>query len=382
MLVYCLVALLVRGASAQDAPPPVVTRTESRAEWGLTRVEAVRFGRVALVDAPDGLRLDVRRLRETPMSVPTPTTEGRAPDVSGNSLVVSDFGESNRTPLGGYFGTFQRSPSSAVARVDHMADGRRALELTCRRQDAGFCGVWIQLYDFDAAPDARRYLDARAFSTLSFWIRGRVGGERLLLKVADARWEQREDALPVGDVATFLPAGRVDTMWQQAVVPLDRLPTRLRREALAMVVFEATALGTSTVEIGPVALSIRPDDLPPLLPPRTTGDTLAVPHKATWLWNTAELLADSAWRSAVLPFLEREGFDRVFLQLPGVPGTPSMPGELAIASTPGPCDRWWRPSRATVCACTHSTGTHGTRFPSSMPGYSPPSTTSSATTTR
>lgn len=330
MAIGVTATLLIRGATAQEAPPQIVSRTESRDAWGVDRLADLRFGRVALVAAPEGVRLDVRRLRETPVPIPPVSMEGRAPTGAGNIFVVSNFGESNRTPLGGYFGTFQRDPSRAEARVDRMADGRRALELICRVEGTGFCGLWIQLYDFEAAPEARRYLDARGFSTLSFWIRGRAGGEPLLLKAADAVWEQREDALPVGDVAAFLPTGRVDTTWQQAVIPLERLPVRLRREALAMLVFEATAPGTSTIELGPVALSVAPRDLPSLPDPQLAVEPTSVGHKATWVWNTAELLADSLKRSTMLAFLEREGFDRVFLQLPGVPDAPNVPGELAI----------------------------------------------------
>jgi hypothetical protein len=303
-----LVALVLREATAQEISPRLVSRTESREEWGVGRVADVRFGRVALVAAPEGVRLDVRRLRDTAPPIRPVRMEGRAPTVSGNSFV----------------------PSSAVAQVDRMPDGRRALELTCRHEETGFCGLWIQLYDFEAGPEARRYLDARQFSTLSFWIRGRAGGERILLKVADAEWEQREDALPVGDVAQFLPAGRVDTVWQQAVVPLERLPVRVQRETLAMLAFEVTVPGTSTVELGPVALSITPDDLPALPDPRISGKPIPAIHKATWVWNTAELLADPARQTAMLDFLEREGFDRIFLQLPGVPGDPRTPGELRI----------------------------------------------------
>jgi hypothetical protein len=256
--------------------------------------------------------------------------ESVAPPPVGNNFVVSDFAEGNRTPLGGYFGTFQRQPSSAQAVVGRLTDGRRALELTCHHEDTGFCGLWIQLYDFEAPPDARRYFDGRAFSTVSFWIRGRDGGEQVLFKVADAEWEQREDALPVGPVTEFLPTGRVDTIWQQAVVPIGRFPPRIRRATLAMLSFEVTEPGTSSIALGPVAFSLSPDSLPVLPEPTAAADSLQSVHKATWVWNTAELFNDSARRNELLGFLDRDGFDRVFLQLPGIPTVPSEPGELRI----------------------------------------------------
>ncbi len=329
---FLLLAALVHPqfVAAQDRPPPILSQAVSRQVWEIGGVEDVRFGRVALVEALDGTRLELRRLREKAPATPRPSTESVTPPFSGNNLVVSDFSQGNRTPLGGYFGTFQRAPSAADATVGRMSDGRRALELTCHHRVAGFCGMWVQLYDSEVAPDARRYLDARTFTTMSFWIRGREGGERLLLKVADAEWEQREDALPIGDVSDFLASGRLDKVWQRAVVPMDRFPPRIRRAMLAMIAFEATAPGTTTIEIGPIAFSLSPDPLPPLPPPEAADRPLGLQHKATWVWNTAELLDAPERRTSLLDFLEGDGFDRVFLQLPGVPDQPSVPGELAI----------------------------------------------------
>lgn len=39
-------------------------------------------------------------------------------------------------------------------------------------------------------------------------------------------------------------------------------------------------------------------------------------QKATWIWNTTQLLADTSERARMVEFLAAEGFDRVFLQLP------------------------------------------------------------------
>ena len=57
-------------------------------------------------------------------------------------------------------------------------------------------------------------------ATISFWVRGDQGGEEILLKVADDVWEAREDAVPIGEIGRFVPGGRIETEWQQAVVPL------------------------------------------------------------------------------------------------------------------------------------------------------------------
>jgi hypothetical protein len=197
-------------------------------------------------------------------------------------------------------------------------------------EGAGFCGLWVQLYDFEVPPQERSYLDARAFSTMSFWIRGRVGGERILLKVADEEWERREDAVPIGEVSAFLPSGRVGTEWQQAVVPMDRFQEGVRKDLLAMIAFEVLDPGSTTVDLGPMAFSLAPDPLPGLPARAALEQPVGVHHKATWVWNTLELLEAPNRMMSLFEFLQEEGFDRVFLQLPGIPDRPSRPGELAI----------------------------------------------------
>ncbi len=323
-------ALALAPASAAQTHRTILTQAVDGAEWAVGSVAHLRFGRVAVVAAPDGPRLEVRRLRDVIPTPPTLRIEGATPSFTGNNLVVGDFAQSNRSALGGYFSTFARAPSEGSATVGPTADNRRALTLSCDKADSGFCGLWIQLYDFEAAPDTRSYLDGTPFSTLSFWIRGHRGGERLLLKVADARRELKQDALVIGDLGDFLPSGRVDTAWQQAVVPLDRFPPRIDRATLALLVWEAVSQGRADIDLGRVAFSLRPTALPSLPEPTTEPSSSRPEHLATWLWNTRALLADSTHRDTLLDALAREGFDRVFLQLPDPPGQRGVPGEITI----------------------------------------------------
>lgn len=316
--------------SAQGTSPRLLSRAFPRQDWEISDIGDVRFGRVAVVEALEGPHLELRRLLNQAPASPSSDMKGHTPPFDGNSLMVSDFARGNRTPLGGYFGTFQRMPSSALATVAQGTDQRRALELTCQNQSPGFCGLWIQLYDFEAPLNERSYLDARGFSTLSFWIRGRAGGENILLKVADGEWEQREDAVPLGEVTDYLASGRLDTEWQQAVVPLDRFPGNIRRDLLAQVVFEVLGPGATSIEVGPMAFSLSPDPLPALPGPAEASQPSGPLRKATWVWNTAELLHAPPQMDSLLDFLEGEGFDHVFLQLPGIPDQPSEPGELAM----------------------------------------------------
>ena len=328
LLLGLLLTSLPSGAWGQERPPAILTVTVPVRDWGLTQISEVRYGRVVVVDDSSNRHLELRRLLpEAPTESP-PGERSSVPEFSGNNLVVADFSLSNRTPLGGYYGTFQRLPSVAHADVVRLADGRRGLELECKRRETGFCGLWVQLYDFETPRASRAYLDATSFSTFSFWVRGREGGEELLLKVADEAWERREDALPIGDVGEFLRSGRILTTWQQAVVPLHRFPVRIRRDLLAMMTFEVPVPGTTSVEFGPMAFSAEPSPLPPLPSPVREGSRVRPLEKASWLWNTADLLADPAHAAEVLGFLEAHGFDNVFLQLPADSAAPRILGEV------------------------------------------------------
>lgn len=325
-----LLLTLPPSAQGQERPTSLLTASVPAQEWGVLNLEEVRYGRVVVVEDSSTKHLELRRLlAEAPVSSP-PGSTSAVPEFSGNNFVVGDFSVSNQTPLGGFYGTFQRLPSSAEADVVRLPDGRRGLELHCDRRQTGFCGLWVQLYDFETPRASRAYLDTRPFSTFSFWVRGRQGGEELLLKVADEAWERREDALPVGDVGGFLPSGKIETTWQQAVVPLDRFPARIRRDLLAMVSFEVLIPGSTSVEFGPMAFSVEPGPLPPLPAPLPDEVPARQLEKATWLWNTVDLLADQAYATEVLDFLEDHGFDNVFLQLPGIPGADRILGEVPL----------------------------------------------------
>jgi hypothetical protein len=318
----CVILAGVTRASAQEVPQEVVPPSLSTAldDWGVPEPAAIRFGLIALIHEAAGPRLVPYKLSGHEPPRFQASAEGSTPPFDGSTLIVHGPGDGNRNRLGGFFNAFQGSPSRSEVTLATSPDGRRSLKLSLRREAKGFCGMWVHLFDFSRPPDRREYLDASPFGILSFWVRGDAGGEELLLKIADVEWELKEDALAIGRLGDFLPAGRIETEWQQAVIPLHRLPPRLVRTALASIVFEGAVEGGATVYIRQVALSVTPDDLPPLGDPDEVRYTSAEAPKATWVWNTTPLLADPAARAGLTEFLTGQGFDRVFLQLPGLPG--------------------------------------------------------------
>ena len=217
-------------------------------DWGIVDLDAVRGGQIGLIQESEGIRLEVYRLRDEPLREFPPGRLSAEPVFSGNSFVVSDFHSGVRNQLGGLFSAFAQPPSEARIALADAPDGRRGLRLMFERAAEGFCGAWVHFFDITSPPDERVYLDARGLSTLSFWVRGARGGERLRVKVADSEWERLGDALAIGELGDFLLSGRVESGWQQAVVPLDRLPARLDRSALASLVLEGTGVGAGNCQ--------------------------------------------------------------------------------------------------------------------------------------
>jgi hypothetical protein len=302
---------------------------------------------ISLIHEPSGPRLVVYKLSSDGRPHFEPSTIGSTPPFEDRALLVHGPGDGNRNRLGGFFNVFSKSPSRAEATLAESPDGRRSLKLSMLRAAEGFCGMWIHLFDFGQPPDDREYLDATPFEVLSLWVRGETGDEEVLLKIADVGWELKGDALAIGRVGDFLPAGRIETEWQQAVIPLDFLDGGLDRTALASLVFECTEEGGATVYIRNVALSPTARAAPPLGKPESDPhapsglapadsakrDPSAGPlasvklPKATWVWNTSSLLHDAKAQTELRHLLEEQGIARVFLQLPGLPGET---GELGV----------------------------------------------------
>ncbi len=313
----------------------------------MTEASAIRSGLISLIHEPSGPRLVVYKLSSDGRPHFEPSTIGSTPPFEDRALLVHGPGDGNRNRLGGFFNVFSKSPSRAEATLAESPDGRRSLKLSMLRAAEGFCGMWIHLFDFGQPPDDREYLDATPFEVLSLWVRGETGDEEVLLKIADVGWELKGDALAIGRVGDFLPAGRIETEWQQAVIPLDFLDGGLDRTALASLVFEGTEEGGATVYIRNVALSPTARAAPPLGKPESDPhapsglapadsakrDPSAGPlasvklPKATWVWNTSSLLHDAKAQTELRHLLEEQGIARVFLQLPGLPGET---GELGV----------------------------------------------------
>jgi hypothetical protein len=325
-----LVSVIVLTILPQEKSSTPLSTPVSSNDWEIRDWSAIRQGQLSIVHARKGDELHLYALGTSLPAEPGTTVVSQRPEFSGNCFQVSSFDFGNTNRLGGYFNAFRKEPSSARASLQAGPDGRRGLTLDFAKTPAGFCGVWTHLFDFKLSAAQRRYFDASPFSLLTFWIRGRSGGERILLKASDARWERLGDAQPIGDAATFLAEGAVSSEWRRAVVPLSQFPRQLNRRELAGVIFEPLNNGTGQIQIKDLAFCTTSSPLPELSPPVMNPTDSRPLRKALWVWNTAEILASKELQQDLLRFLRAQGFTRVFLQLPEGKTGGDIPGELTL----------------------------------------------------
>ncbi len=284
------------------------------ADWGFEDPEDVGYLSIGIIHKRGGNELVVYDVRAKKPVVEQPIKpQSHIPPIQANVFLLDDFHRGNTNRLGGYFSSIIRAPSVSHVTIDRASDGRQSLCFTYSRKSQGFAGFWIHLFDFKKPPVERIFLDATPFRYLTFEIRGELGGERLSLQVADFSWERKEDSLKIGDVGQFLPAGKIETSWQRAWVPLENIPERIKKKELASLVFLAKS-GNGRVYLGDVSFATEKDI--PLPEPEAKKAYRSSLHRAMWLWNTKDLLGSDEERMRLTDFCGHSGITGIFLQLP------------------------------------------------------------------
>lgn len=254
-------------------------------------------------------------------------------------LMVDNFDDGIQNRLGGYYNSFESAPSSAATLVvsnTRRGEGGRSLRIRANRQEEGFCGFWLQFFNF--RDPNHGYLDSRSYQYLSFWIRGEQGGENFAVKLADRRWIEAEDSVYVGYIDEFLPGG-VTQQWQEVLVPLAQAGS-LDLRNLGGVTFDFTEPGQYTIYIDDVCFKTASDVATPTSP---KGDLSVVTKKypkAMWVWSTDALLDDAKARRKLFEFSKRHGVGELWVQL-----LYEFSPELDLANPPAPD----QPPPATRC---------------------------------
>lgn len=314
----------------QSEPPRPLSTELHQDDWGVRDWSALWGGQLGVVRRPSRSELHVYRLRVSAVRSFPSRVQSETPAFQGNCFLVSSLGSSAPNRLGGQFSSFQSLPSTARVAVRRWPDQQRALTLDFAKASSGFGGMWVQLFDSSRPPQERIYFNAAPFSVLTFWARGARGDERVLLKISDAQWARREDALAIGNLGQFTRSGRLQSDWQQVVVPLASLPRPLNDRELAGLVFEASGAGQGRIGVKDLAFCKETEPLPPLSPPISSRPGTVSQGKALWVWNTAEILSNAGQQQELLEFASTQRVSHLFLQLPNEPENLGPDGEIRL----------------------------------------------------
>ena len=310
--VFCL---LTSSLYAQTLSNVFPSQETSLADWGLTDLSEIGYLSVGILHKSEGddLRLyDIRKQRPVVKEPSGP--RGRIPAFEGDVFVVSHLKEGNTNRLGGYFNGFAKSPSVSAVTIGKGPEGSQALIFSYRKVLPSFAGFWIHLFDFKQHPATRVFFDASPFTHLTFSIRGERGGEELLLQIADRAWEKEEDSLVVGDVASFLPDGKVKKKWQQGWIALKELPVGLNKKELASLVFLVKGNGQGRVFVKDLAFTKKRGV--PIPQPEEAKIAVRPLNKGMWLWETDKIVTNPDEQQRLLTFCKEEGITDLFLQIP------------------------------------------------------------------
>jgi hypothetical protein len=140
-------------------------------------------------------------------------------------------------------GCFNHFPSvTKKARTDAVRRGRegKSLRLSYDKSAAGWTGYYSLLHR-----NQQRFTDLSMFSALSFWVKGRDGGEVFSVGMADRDHLLLDDTVTIDEVQMeeFMPGG-ADTEWRQVVVPFTAFDgLEFRQMASVTIAFEEEGQG-------------------------------------------------------------------------------------------------------------------------------------------
>lgn len=147
-----------------------------------------------------------------------------APSAPPDVLVIDAMDDLSKNSLGGRNSTYLQAPSrAAFTKADDYGRNSGGLKITYDlkneggpRGDGGFCGYYTVV---KRGPDG--FLDGSPYKYITFWVKGEKGDEKFKIGVADKMYETMDDSVKSQEIGKYLPAGKITTDWQMAVVPVD-----------------------------------------------------------------------------------------------------------------------------------------------------------------
>ena len=212
-----------------------------------------------------------------------------------------------KNSLGHYHGTWAKRPSHAImSKSETHRRGRsgKGLMLTYNKT-SGWCGWYTLLGE----------LDLTEFNTLSFWVKGQLGGERFDIGFIDTQREKFEvDAVYAGPIQRFIK-GEVTTNWQEVKIPLSRVAPDVDLSKMSAVIFWFRYEGTGTIYIDDMKFKVDPqlagreeENFP-----RASVD--AGHPRNLWIWKVDPIVNSKAAKE-IFKICQYGAITKIYLYLP------------------------------------------------------------------
>jgi len=175
--------------------------------------------------------------------------------------LIDDFEGASINKLGGRSSTYLKEPSRALTLLvkdqAHQGDGSLMLKYDKRAKGGPYdAGGWCGYYTM--VKSGSRYLDASGYESITLWVKGASGDENFVVGVADRHWAEVGDSMKSEPIGKYLPAGKITTEWQRAVIPLEAFFLDHKQTASIAICFEGSlypgGVGKGTVYLDDLKL--------------------------------------------------------------------------------------------------------------------------------
>ena len=175
-------------------------------------------------------------------------------------LLIDDFeGSETKNNLDNRANVFLKAPSKAmVSRRQESINGHLSTVLLLRYEKqqsggpydgGGWCGYYTLLKspgalvapteeNPDPGPIDEQFLDASAYSMITFWIKGEKGDENCVIGLSDRHWDRVGDSVKSQEIGEYLPEGKITTQWQKATIPFSEYFVDYSQLAAVSIVFD------------------------------------------------------------------------------------------------------------------------------------------------
>jgi len=199
---------------------------------------------------------------------------------SQSKKLIDDFESGSITNLmGGKTNVYVKAPSKAMMSFrKNSRNGAPTTALMVKFEKkneggpfdgGGWCGyytllkkahpaVYLEQGTTAAEAEEEVYFNASNHRSVTMWVKAGEGKANFVVGVADAHWDKIGDSVKSEEIGKYLPAGKVTTSWQKAVIPLDEFFIDTAKLSSISISFEADCFpegaGKGAVFVDDIAL--------------------------------------------------------------------------------------------------------------------------------